>query len=283
MARGAADMMDRKLEMTLQRPPSRNGTTSRIGGLSVRTWGSGEPLVLLHGGMGSWRHWIRNLDALAGDFSVHAVDLPGCGDSDSVPRDISDDDYITLVEEALDAIGGGRPVRLAGFSFGGILSALLAARMGTRIRKLSLLSPGGFGKSPRPLELRKIPPDTAGMAAVREVLRHNLGVMMLADPACITEDTVDLHYVNVRRTRFDGRRFSVSDRMAEALGRIVCPVQTIWGERDALPYPDVHARIAVCRKAVPGIRVDLVPGAGHWVQYEAPEPVNRALVDFLAA
>ena len=258
------------------------GEARRVGGLAVRAWGAGEPLVLLHGGMGSWRHWIRNIDALAGKFTVHALDLPGCGDSDSVPRDISDDDYITRVEEAIHAIGGKQPVRLAGFSLGGIVSALVAARLGARIRKLSLLSPGGFGKSPRPLDLRKIPPDAAGMAVVRDVLRHNLCVMMCADPASVTEDTVDLHYANVRRTRFDGRRFSVGNRMEETLGHIVCPIQTIWGERDALPYPDVRARIAVCRKAVPGIRVDLVPGAGHWVQYEAPEPVNRALLDFLA-
>lgn len=262
---------------------TREGTATRIGGLSVRTWGSGEPLVLLHGGMGSWRHWIRNLDALSTKFTVHALDMPGCGDSDSVPRDIADADYITLVEAAVAAIGGARPVRLAGFSFGGMLSAMVAARMGTRIHQLSMLSPGGFGKSPKPLDLRKIPPDTAGRDAVREVLRHNLRVMMCADPASVTEETVDLHYANVRRTRFDGRRFSVSNRMAGTLGHVACPIQTIWGERDALPYPDVHARIAVCRNAVPGIRVDIVPGAGHWVQYEAPEPVNRALVDFLAS
>ena len=257
------------------------GSAARVGGLAVRKWGAGEPLVLLHGGMGSWRHWIRNVDALAGSFAVHAVDMPGCGDSDSVPRDISDDDYITRVEETVAAIGGVRPVNLAGFSFGGVMAAMVAARMGTRISKLSLLSPGGFGKA-KPLDLRKIPPDTSGMPVVREVLRHNLRVMMCADPANVTEETVDLHYASVRRTRFDGRRFSVSNRMGETLRHIVCPVQTIWGERDALPYPDVRARIEVCRKAMSGIQVDIVPGAGHWVQYEAPEPVNRALIDFLS-
>lgn len=249
----------------------------------MRTWGAGEPLVLLHGGMGSWRHWIRNLDALAARFTVRAVDLPGCGDSDSVPRDITDDDYLTRIEEALEEVGGSRPFNLAGFSFGGIMAAMVAARMGSRIRKLALVSPGGFGKSREGLDLRKIPPDTDGMAAVRQVLRHNLQVMMCADPASITEETVDLHYANVRRCRFDGRRFSVSNRMGGTLPQIVCPIQTVWGERDALAAPDVHARIAVCRAAVPGIRADIVPGSGHWVQYETPEPVNRFLIDFFSS
>jgi len=258
-------------------------STSRVGGLAVHAWGKGAPLVLVHGGMGSWRHWIRNIGALSATYSVLALEMPGCGDSDSVARDIPDDDYIALVERAVDTIGGPRPFRLAGFSFGGVISALVAARMGSRIRKLSLVSPGGFGRSPRALDLRTIPPDSAGMETVREVLRHNLRVMMLANPSSITEETLDIHHANVRRTRFDGRRFSLGNRMAETLPRIACPIQTVWGELDALPYPNVQARIDICRAAVPGIRVDLIPGAGHWVQYEAPDGVNRALLDFFAA
>lgn len=258
-------------------------STTRIGGLAVHAWGKGAPLVLLHGGMGSWRHWIRNIGALSATYSVLALEMPGCGDSDDVARDIADDDYIALVERTVDAIGGSRPFRLAGFSFGGVVSALVAARMGGRIHKLSLVSPGGFGKSPKGLDLRKIPPDDAGREIVREVLRHNLQVMMLANPSSVTEDTVDIHHANVRRTRFDGRRFSLGNRTVETLTRIACPIQTTWGELDALPYPNVYARIDACRAAVPGIRVDVMPGAGHWVQYEAPEGVNRALLDFLAA
>jgi 2-hydroxy-6-oxonona-2,4-dienedioate hydrolase len=254
---------------------------ARAAGLAVRTWGEGAPLVLLHGGMGSWNHWSRNIDALAQRFTVHALDMPGYGDSPSVDREMPEDDYGNRVGEAIDVLAGGRPVALAGFSFGGIMAAIVAAAMGPRIRALSMLGPGGFGKSGK-LEMKKIPADAAGTGAVREVLRYNLQVMMLADPASVTEEAVDLHYANVRRTRFDGRRVSLSHRITELLGRIACPVQVIWGARDALPTPDVQARVDVVRKAMPAARVDVIPGAGHWVQYEAPEAVNRALLDFLA-
>ena len=43
-------------------------------------WGTGYPLVLFHGGTGSWFHWVRNVEALARDFMVIAADLPGSGD-----------------------------------------------------------------------------------------------------------------------------------------------------------------------------------------------------------
>jgi 2-hydroxy-6-oxonona-2,4-dienedioate hydrolase len=256
--------------------------TGRLGGVAIRTWGEGEPLVLLHGGMGSWNHWTRNVEALAARFTVHALDMPGCGDSDSVPRDIPDEDYVRLVADAVEAAAGKRPVNLAGFSFGGITSAMVAVRLGARMRKLCLVSPGGFGQG-NVLDLRKIPPDEAGMPAVRAVLRHNLQVMMCSDPANVTEETIDLHYSNYKRVRFDGRRFSLSNRMAETLARVGCPIQTVWGERDALPRPSVHARVDVCRAAVPGIRVDISPGAGHWVQYETPDAVNRAMIEFFAS
>lgn len=254
---------------------------ARVRGLAVRTWGSGSPLVLLHGGMGSWNHWARNLDALSKKFAVHALDMPGYGDSPTVDRDMPEDDYAAMVAEAVGAIGSYEPVALAGFSFGGIVAAIVAAQMGARLRRLSMLGPGGFGRSMK-LELRKIPLDAEGLRSVREVLRHNLKVMMIADPAAVTEETIDLHYANVRRTRFDGRRVSLGNRMAELLGQIVCPVQVIWGSRDPLPYPDVQARVDIVRAAMPGARTDVIPGAGHWVQYEAPDAVNRAMLDFLA-
>jgi len=48
-----------------------------------RVWGGGPPLVLLHGGTGSWMHWIRNIEELARDFTVVAPDIPGSGESAS--------------------------------------------------------------------------------------------------------------------------------------------------------------------------------------------------------
>ena len=53
------------------------------------SWGRGEPLVLLHGGTGSWLHWVRNVEPLARDFTVLVPDLPGSGESASPPPPIS--------------------------------------------------------------------------------------------------------------------------------------------------------------------------------------------------
>src|SRR5439155_25324434 len=55
------------------------------GSMVWRSWGSGPPLVLLHGGYGSWSHWIRNVLPLSRHFRVIAPDLPGLGESATPP------------------------------------------------------------------------------------------------------------------------------------------------------------------------------------------------------
>src|SRR5262245_36091801 len=62
--------------------------TTRCGaGVMVwRLWGSGEPLVLLHGGYGSWTHWIRAIPELSRHYELWVPDLPGLGASALPPE-----------------------------------------------------------------------------------------------------------------------------------------------------------------------------------------------------
>ena len=251
--------------------------------LNRKTAGQGEPLVLLHGGMGSINHWHRNLDVLARHYTVHALDMPGYGESPTVSKDLPMDDFVDIVEAALNDVVPNGSFRLAGFSFGGIISALCAARMGRRVHKLSVMGPGGFTRPAKPLDLRKIPSASEGTQVMREVLRHNLVNMMCANPASVTDETIDLHLANVQRTRYDGRYVSLTPGlMANCLSKMTCPVQIIWGASDALCQPNCDARAEECRKARPDVQIEILPGAGHWVQYEAADDVNRLMLKFFA-
>lgn len=248
--------------------------------LSRKTAGNGPPLVLLHGGMGSINHWHRNFDVWSKQYTVHALDMPGYGESPTVPKDMPNDDYVALMMEALNATVPEGSFRLAGFSFGGIIAALCTARMGKRVHKLSLMGPGGFRRLGPLLPLRKIPAASEGMTVMREVLAHNLRTMMCARP--VTDETIDLHLANVQRTRFDGRHFSLTPGLlATCLRQMSCPVQIIWGEADTLCFPSIDPRVDEVRAAMPDIRIDAIPGAGHWVQYDAADEVNRVLLEFM--
>jgi len=250
--------------------------------MAVHTLGEGPPLVLFHGGMGSWNHWVRNFAALVPHFTVHAVDLPGYGESYAVSKSTPQAEYVDHVLAGVRTLLGATPFRLAGFSFGGIVAAMTAARMGSQVTKLSLLGPGGFGTQVK-LDLRAIPAQSEGEAARREAFRHNLNVLMIADPARILDETIDLQAENFRRSRFDGRGFAAIDNVPMALERIVCPVQIIYGDRDALVLDDLPRRIRVVRAIRPDARIDVLPGIGHWVQYEAADEVNMRLTEFMLA
>lgn len=250
--------------------------------LYTKTAGQGEPLVLLHGGMGSVNHWHRNFEVLAQHYKVYALDMPSYGESPTVPKDTPKDEYVSHVIDGLNATVPSGSFRLAAFSFGGMIAASCAARMGARIHKLALLGPGGFAREDMELNMKKIPAASEGEAVMREVLRHNLTVMMCAGAERVTDETIDLHLYNVKRARYDGRRISLTaGLMASCLKQIDCPVQIIWGEKDALCHPNLQSRVDEVRAAKPGIRVDTVVDAGHWVQYDAAEEVNRLLLDFL--
>ncbi len=93
------------------------------------------PVVLLHGGSGSWSHWLRTIDPLrASGRPVLAADLPGFGDSDPPPRGGDADALVAPLAQGLAQLVPGTAVDLVGFSFGGLAAALLAVAHPARVR-----------------------------------------------------------------------------------------------------------------------------------------------------
>ena len=247
--------------------------------LSYRREGKGPALLMFHGGVGSRNHWERNIPELSRHFTVTAVDLPGFGASADVPPDIGA--YLSLVTDAAAALGGDR-FGLAGFSFGAVVGAAVASRLGRAVEFLSMIAPGGLGvPKGRHLDIRPVPPEGLDSAEGRVALRHNLTVTMFADAATADDTAVELHRSNIARARFDSRRISLQDRLLADLRSVRCPLQLIWGKCDAMAYPSIQSRIETIQAVRLDARVDLIVGAGHWVQYERPAETNRALLDFM--
>ncbi len=260
--------------------------TAATGVAYVRA-GEGAPLVLFHGGAGSWTHWIRSIDALSARFAVFALDLPGYGASFAPPRDIPADDYFAIVRETVDEITGRAPVHLSGFSFGSFIATAVAAALGERARAFSLIGASGFEppvgrdvhlESIRGLRERLGREPTA--AEVTELHRNNLAELMIWDRAKIDDLAIALQAENVANTRFDSRRLSWSGRMPEFMAQVRCPVKMIYGEHDRSAYPSVGARLSQCQTVLPGIETEVMADCGHWTMYEAPERTNRLLLEF---
>jgi pimeloyl-ACP methyl ester carboxylesterase len=253
--------------------------------MAVHRQGRGPDLVLFHGGMGSWKHWVRNVEPLAARFTVHALDHPSYGASAPVARETTGPAYLDLVHELLvQMLPGQAPLRLAGFSFGGAIAANLARRLGPRVTHLALVSPGGFPSrrfGERPIRSYKEAGDDEQL--FREICRHNLLVNMLSDPASVTEDAVDIQADGVRRTRFDSRKVSGGGTLLGDLASLTCRLRLLWGEGDDSPFRPADLLIGEIRQAVGTLDVHRIPRAGHWSAYENAAEVNRLLLEFFSS
>ncbi len=252
--------------------------------MAVRRCGSGPDVVLFHGGMGSWKHWIRNIDPLAARFTVHALDHPGYGASAPVPRETSGAAYLDLVHDLfVEMFPGPGPLRFAGFSFGAAIATNLARRLAPRVSHLCLISPAGFPLrrfGDRPTRSYREAGDDERL--FREICRHNLLVNMLSDAASITEETLDIQVDCVRRTRFNSRKVSGGGTLLDDLAHLPGRVRVLWGEGDDSPFRPADLLIGEIRAAVGELDLHRIPNAGHWSAYENAPEVNRRMLEFFS-
>ena len=254
-------------------------TPCGVGGMVWRRWGAGPPLVLFHGGYGAWTHWIRNVLPLAREFTVIAPDLPGLGESATPPEPHSAEGLAAILVQGIESLlQSGEPFHLAGFSFGGLLGGHVAAAMGERVRSFTIVGSNGLGLVRQPTELDRVRPHMSEEEKIA-VHRHNLGVLMIADKTKIDELAVYLQSTNAPRGRVKSRRFSRGDTLALALPRVKARLSGIWGGRDATAFPYLEERARVLRGVQPQARFEIIPDAGHWVQYEAPLRFNPLLAE----
>lgn len=245
-----------------------------------REWGDGAPLVLLHGGSGSWRHWLRNIAELSEHYRLLVPDMPGLGES-ALPEEETPAGAALVLRQGLEALlGTERRYHLTGFSFGANVGGQLAAMEGKHVRSYTAVGAASLGLPRPPLELLKVRDKTG--EARREAHRENLARLMFHDRALIDDTALEIQEHNTQHARLRSRGFASSAMLRDALAEAKAPLAGIWGERDAVAWPEVRARLDVLRSLDPGLLEMVIPQAGHWVAYEAPEAFNAALLGILA-
>lgn len=250
--------------------------------ISYSVAGAGENLLLVHGGTGSRKHWIRNMAALAEHYRVWAIDLPGFGESPDLPQGVASEQYIDHVYEQLQTLPFTQePFLLGAFSFGSVVSSGLASKFGERLKKMSLVGPAGYGiKRAVPIDTRSMRSAGSSVEAQNEVMRHNLKAIMLYYPESITDEMLAMHRVHIHETRFDSRPLSLSPLLLANLKQLSCPLQILWGEHDQYAHPKLDERMQLTQQALPAARLAKIARAGHWAQYENAEDTNRAMLAF---
>jgi pimeloyl-ACP methyl ester carboxylesterase len=242
------------------------------------------PLVLLHGGHGSWMHWLRNVEALSATRSLWLPDMPGFNESDTPPPATSGqvalDPLLDALVGTLDSLVGAQTeIDLGGFSFGGLTAAKLGERRG-HVRRLALVGSGGHAT------MRRMTAQMINWRAAKDreeeraALLHNLAALMLHDKANIDALAFVIHDVSCHGTRFRSKQVSQAGGLQDALAAIGGAQMMIWGEYDVTA--DSRPLVAGLVEGHAQRQGAVVDGAGHWAQYERADEVNALLLRFFS-
>ena len=247
-----------------------------------RAWGQGDPLILLHGGFGSWNHWVRNIEFLARHYRVIAADMPGQGDSDDPAQPYDADSLAAIVAEGVrQVVPGDAPLRMMCFSFGSIIGGLVAASLGARVLSYTGVGAAGLGERSRVTQqMIRITPDMAEEEQAR-LRRHNLGILMFADETNIDPLADHIQEINMARNRIRSRPISLSDRLARTFPLIQGRINLIWGSEDVTAVGFFGPRHAALKAIQPEAGIEMRDGVGHWVQYEDADWFNPVALDML--
>lgn len=244
--------------------------------VSWRRYGAGAPLVLIHGGHGSWLHWVRNIERLAAAHEVWVPDMPGFGASDALAPETGFLEFVDALAASIDqALGRGRVMDLAGFSFGSVVAAQLALRRGA-VRKLALLGSTGHGGRRREAAPMVNWRRSSAPQDMLADLKHNLEVLMLRGP--VDPLALEIHRYSCVQTRYRSKQTSQSPVLPAVLAQLQLPMLMLWGEHDATGVPQEIGPLYQDGRAER--QWTSIPGSGHWVQYEAAEAVNDVLLDW---
>lgn len=263
----------------------------------IAAGGQGSPVLLLSGAGNdnatmSWRHLIP---ALAESHRVFALDWPKQGQSRPWHGTADHPRMLHCITEVLDHFGIDR-VHLVGMSQGGALTLAYGIEHPERVSSLVAINPGGIISFPPVIhQLLWLMAKSSLLGRTLPSLVFRSRAMcawfartsLFAGPVDDFDDVVDEYHRDVLENgsgSSDWQNGSIGFRdmkvdLRPRLDEITCPTLFIQGEKDVGIKP--HHTIAAA-ESVPGARLELIEGAGHWVNRQLPERVNALVAAFLA-
>lgn len=226
--------------------------------------GSGEPLLLLHGGLVDGESFAQQTPAFAERFRVIVPDRRGHGRTADVDGPIS---YAVMADDTIafmEALGT-RPAHLVGWSDGGDVGLLVAIKRPDLVRNLVLMGANfsADGLTREAAETFKPDTPTSIVPIMHETWKVN----------AVEPDRFDAVLEKMQKCWFD-YAIPTAD-----LARITAPTLVMVGDDDITRFEHTIELY----DTIPDAQLAVIPGASHLVPLEKPDLVNQLVLDFLAA
>ncbi|MEV0025931.1 alpha/beta hydrolase [Streptomyces atroolivaceus] len=262
---------------------------------AYRVEGEGPAILLVHGIGDSSATWAEVIPGLARRHTVIAPDLLGHGASDKPRADYSVAAYANGVRDLLGVLGIERAT-LVGHSLGGGVAMQFAYQYPEHTDRLILVSAGGVGREVNPvLRAVSLPGADLMLSTLRlPGMRGQVGLFTrliklldtdLGQDAGELLDLVDALPDSTSRSAFISTLRAVVDRRGQVVTMLDrcylaqgMPTLLLWGSRDGV-VPVHHAYGA--HAAMPGSRLEIFEGAGHFPFHTDPARFHALVEDFM--
>lgn len=242
--------------------------------------GQGPPVLLLHGIGSSGSAFDRQIPDLEPSYRCIAWDAPGYGSSEDPPSPPGMAGYAAAAGELLGELDAV-PAHVVGVSWGGVIATRLALEHPGVVRSL-VLADSSRGSGARPegaagMRRRGDELDRVGSGAVAAARAPRL--LSPAAPPDLVDRVAGAMAAAIRNPgyRWAAEAMAGTDHL-ERLADVRIPTLVLVGEHDGVTPVEASRELA---SAIPGARVEVIPGAGHLANQEQPQAFNDLLRAFL--
>lgn len=241
-----------------------------------KTFGEGQPLLILHGWGSSSDSWLKVSKILSKDFKVICPDLPGFGKSDPPKSLIGTEGYAKILFGFTEKLSL-KKFDLFGHSFGGAIAFLFSIKYPEKVKSLILLSPAIIRKREHWNFWRKISYSFLWLG--KKIF--SLPVLKKFFPLVqkITyKITGSYNYYLAKGIMKEIFKKAIRENGTLLLPELKKKTLILWGEKDkALPLKDA----LFLKERIENSRLEILKGIGHSPHFEAPRILAEKILEFL--
>ena len=244
------------------------------------TYGSGAPVILLHGWIGSWGLWQPTMEALGQHYRCYALDFWGFGESGKKRDSYAVGDFMALVRQFMDALGiASAP--LIGHSMGGTTGLGTTIRHPDRVTKVCVIGSPIVGSS------LSILLQLAGVPWIGSIVRNlpaalKLGIWLFAPLITRDQKWYPMVARDISRTTVESFFSSIGSLrrtdLRPRLNEIKVPTLGLYGMRDVIVHPKQYQPL---QSGVKHARIEVLPQSGHFPMLDEPDKYLAIIKSFL--
>ncbi|PTX44521.1 pimeloyl-ACP methyl ester carboxylesterase [Christiangramia gaetbulicola] len=259
--------------------------------------GSGEEtLLFVHGLSSNLDSWKKNIAGLSSDYRCIAIDLPGYGKSSRSKTDYSLSEYAGILNEIVEKMDL-KNVVLAGHSMGGQIAMHSVLKYPETYKKLVLIAPAGIetftAQEATIMKASYTPAMLVGASDEQVLANYKMNFYSFPEDAqAMVDDRIAMKsaedFQDYAETVVNNIHAMLEEPVIDEIGKIEIPVLMIFGKNDMLipnkyfhPSESIASLVKTSEEKFNNIAVKTIDEAGHFVNFEQSEKVNKEIRDFL--